>query len=45
MNKSPIKKIPKEIDCSNCKNQCTIKINEDLRAKICDSFWKLNYTR
>lgn len=34
-------KVPKAIDCSNCKFLCSLNFSEDLRSEICRSFWKL----
>lgn len=45
MNKSEKLKTPKPIDCSKCKHKCTVNFSEELRAKICTSFWKLEYSR
>lgn len=34
-------KQPKDIDCSNCKFQCTANFPEELRQQICKGFWQL----
>lgn len=38
-------KVPKEIDCRNCKFKCTNNFSEEDRRAICASFWKLDYCR
>jgi hypothetical protein len=34
-------KLPKPIDCTNCKFVCSLNISEDVRSEICKSFWQL----
>jgi hypothetical protein len=35
------KKSPKPIDCSNCKYKCSTNFPQNIREKICESFWNL----
>lgn len=35
------KKSPKSIDCSNCKYKCSSNFPQNIREKICESFWNL----
>jgi hypothetical protein len=41
-NDESIKKKPKVVDCSKCKYKCTKNFTEEVREKICESFWALN---
>lgn len=35
-------KLPKPVDCTNCKFLCSSHFSESLRTEICKSFWKLD---
>lgn len=42
-NKVRPAKIPKPIDCTKCKYECTNKINEEARRFICRKYWNFDY--
>lgn len=42
-NKIRPAKVPKSVDCSKCKYQCTLKISEEYRSKMCRNYWNLDF--
>jgi len=40
-----LSKIPKIVDCTNCKFKCSLKFDEHYRIKLCLYFWTLEYNR